>query len=185
MNQKTAKSLLKPLIKSMVCLGVCVSLSSAAIAGDDLSKVGASLNKKVDIDIADIPEAVLSVVMKAQPDFKVKEAEKELKHGKTYFDIEGEKADGSEVEFDLLLVDNVWKIMEEQRDVRFSECPNEVQLAYKTNSQMTPKRIIESKQSTGEVIYEFYSVDAKGKEAKSEIKFHQGKAEFLAKEWAH
>lgn len=165
------------------CLGL--SLCSFASYATEIVEIGSTLNKKIEINIADIPAEVLSVVKKEQPDFVVKEAEKEFKHGKVYFDIEGEKSDGSEVEFDMLLVDKQWQIMEIQRDVTLHQCPQAVVSAYQANINFTPQRIIESKQSTGETIYEFYSTLTNGKEVKHEIKFWQGKAEVLEIEWEH
>lgn len=172
-------------VKSIALVCFSVSLTSYAGGNADPAKVGSTLNKKVEINVADIPADVLSVVMEAQPDFTIKEVEKEFKHGKTYFDIEGEKADGSEIEFDLLLVGDTWKIMEIQRDLTLHQCPKEVVAAYQEKTNFSPQRIIESKQTSGEVIYEFYSTLTNGKEVKHEVKFHQGKAEVLETEWEH
>ena len=166
-----------------IALGI--TLCSSALQANEIAKIGSTLNKKVEINIADIPAEVLTVIKRDQPDFTVKEAEKEFKHGKVYFDVEGEKSDGSEIEFDLLLVNNEWKIMEVQRDVTLQECPKAVIAAYHSNVDSKPQRIIESKQNTGEVIYEFYSRFKNGSEVKHEIKFWQGKAEILDVEWEH
>lgn len=153
--------------------------------GTELVEIGASLNNKVDLELNEIPPEILKLVTELEPGFVLKEAEKELKHGNTYYDIEGEKADGSEIEFDLMQVENQWKVMEIQRDVTLVQCPPEVINTYHDNSSFKPERIIESKQMTGEVIYEFYTTLTNGKEVKHEIKFVDGKAEFLEKEWEH
>ena len=49
-----------------------------------------------------------------------------------------------------------------------------------------PKRIIESVQYGTEItIYEFYAVDAEGKESRKEVKVENGVATVLDKEWTH
>jgi len=155
------------------------SFSSLAFSAD----VGSTLNKKFDVDLADVPDAVKSVIRKANPDFKMQEAQKELKHGNTYFDIEGLDANGNEIEFDMLLEkDGSWSIAEIQRDLTLEQSPKVVADLFQSSvPNVSPARIIESDQGDGVVIYEFYTVE-NSKERKYEIKMQ---VELLDKEWKH
>ena len=145
--------------------------------------IGSTLNKKFNVDLADVPEAVKAVIRAANPDFKMQEAQKELKHGNTYFDIEGLDANGNEIEFDMLLEeDGSWRIAEIQRDLSLEQCPKAVADLFTTSvPNVTPARIIESDQGDGVIIYEFYTVENK-LERKYEIKMQ---VELLEKEWKH
>lgn len=129
-----------------------------------------------------MPKAVISVIQAAMPRFKMSEAEKELKHGNTYYDIEGVDGNGIEIEFDMLLgSDGKWSIAEIQRDLTLDQCPKIVIDVYQKQVGVEPARIIESDQDDGTVIYVFYTREA-DKEKKVEIKLS---AELLKKEWTH
>ena len=147
------------------------------------AEVGSTLHKKFDVALDDVPEAVTSVILKANPDFKMQEAQKERKHGNTYFDIEGLDADGNEIEFDMLLdADGSWSIAEIQRDLTLKQLPEPVVTLYNQKIvNVMPKRIIESDQGGGVIIYEFYTKED-DKEKKYEIKLA---VEFLDTEWKH
>lgn len=162
------------------CLFVSASSVYAAHHGQ---AVGSTLNQKENVDLAKVPAQVLSVIKKARPDFKAMEAEKELKHGNTYFDIEGLDGNGNEIEFDMLLgKDGTWTIAEIQRDLNMSQLPEPVAKLFQSKVPNTePARIIESDQGDGVVVYEFYT-RTKGKEKKYEIKLA---VELLEKEWQH
>lgn len=148
--------------------------------------VGASLNEKFDLKLSEVPQQALAEVLKLQPDFQLAEADKELKHGHTYIDLEGTKSDGSEVEFDLLLQEGQWRVMEVQRDLSLAQCPaNVVQALKKGAPSFEPKRIIESDQRTGVIVYEFFTVHGDGTEELKEVKLENGQAELLTKAWQH
>jgi len=161
-------------------LSACAPLS---FAGQGVKDVGSTLHKKVAVELADVPEGVKSVILKSNPEFKMQEAQKELKHGNTYYDIEGLDAQGNEIEFDMLLEsDGSWRIAEIQRDLTIEQCPASVVALYNERvGNVSPARIIESDQGDGTVVYEFYTSE-KGQERKYEIKLH---VEFLEKEWQH
>lgn len=149
-------------------------------------QIGASLNQKFSLPLSEVPKQALEEVLKLQPDFIPAEAEQELKHGHTYIDLEGTKADGSEVEFDMLLKDGQWQVMEMQRDLTLEQCPSIVVAALQQGApEFAPKRIIESDQLTGVVVYEFYTVHADGSEERKEVKLENGLAELLTEEWRH
>lgn len=159
---------------------VLLSTSTLVNAGD--TQVGSSLNEKYDMELSAIPATALNAILKLKPDFIAKEAEKEIKHGKHYLDIEGVDALGNEVEFDMLQKGGSWQVVEVQRDLTLEQCPK---IVLDVLPQITPKRIIESDQTTGVVVYEFYTVDANGGEKKYEVKVENNKAELLDKEWQH
>lgn len=145
--------------------------------------VGSTLNNKFGVELADVPIAVKRVIKSAYPKFKMQEAEKEFKHGNTYFDIEGLDENGQDLEFDMLLSkDGVWKIAEIQRDLTEEQCPESVIMLFRQQvKEAAIARIIESDQGGGVVIYEFYTVE-KGQEKKYEIR---RELSFLEKEWTH
>ena len=151
------------------------------------AKIGATLNEKVGMSVSDIPDNALTAIKAIEPSFTVNEVEKELKHGNTYLDVEGVLADGREIEFDMLQVADKWKIVEIQRDLVWSQLPENVSGALKQSSpDFEAKRIIESVQhGTGITVYEFYAVDSQGKESRKEVKVEGGEAVVLAKEWQH
>jgi len=151
-------------------------------AGLFLAAVSAHAGHKEKVALADVPDAVMSVILSANPQFVMKEAEKESKHGNTYYDVEGLDANGNEIEFDMLLGnDGTWSIAEIQRDLNLEQCPDMVVALYQEKVGIAPARIIESDQGDGVVIYEFYTRES-GKEKKYEIKLS---AQLLDKEWTH
>lgn len=164
--------------KIALLASILLTASVVANAGD----VGSSLHKKEEVELADVPKSVISVIQAANPQFKMNEAEKESKHGNTYFDIEGVDGDGNEIEYDMLLNnDGTWSIAEIQRDLTLDQCPKIVVDLYQKQVGIEPARIIESDQGDGTVIYEFYTLEA-DKEKKYEIKLS---ASLLEKEWTH
>ena len=169
--------------RKMLVTAMLITSLSSVNAGNDAKKVGSTLHKKESVELSDVPDAVKSVILKSNPDFKMLEAEKELKHGNTYFDVEGLDAQGNEIEFDMLLgEDGSWTIAEIQRDLTLEQCPEPVVNLYKQKvGDIELRRIIESDQGGGVIVYEFYTLE-KEKEKKYEIKLS---VEFLEKEWKH
>ncbi|MCP8899491.1 hypothetical protein [Gilvimarinus xylanilyticus] len=161
-------------------LGVSVTASAAQ------SEVGTDLYQKQDIQVEQVPPQALEAVKKLAPGFVLREAEQESKHGNQYLDLEGETADGEEIEFDMLLNDQgLWEAVEIQKDLTLDECPSAVQNLYKNTFEgQQPDRIIESKQMDGVVIYEFYLV-GNSKTTKHEIKLDGDNASLLDQEWTH
>ncbi|WP_111977836.1 hypothetical protein [Algibacillus agarilyticus] len=169
-------------IKTLACVGLLATLSVQA----DTTKIGASLHQKFDLALNEIPAAAINAVKNKQAGITILEAEKELKHGHTYIDIEGKDADGNDIEFDLLQVGDKWKVVEIQRDLTLAQTPKAVVSELKKqDANIKPKRIIESVQNDGVIIYEFYTINSKGKEGKHEVKWHQEQASYLTKEWQH
>lgn len=175
---------------SLITSLLIASLALATWAGGDqqenAAKIGSTLNKKVALDVSQIPATAMEEIKSIKPDFFVEEAEKEFKHGNVYLDVEGESG-GQEIEFDMLQTKSGWKVVEVQRDLTWESVPQDVADALKTDSPaFEPKRIIESVQyGTDITIYEFYAVDADGKESRKEVKVEKGIATALDKEWTH
>jgi len=173
-----------------ITLVLTASLALPVLAGGDqnenIAKIGSTLNKKVALDVSQIPVSAMNEIKTIKPDFVVEEAEKEFKHGNVYLDIEGE-AGGQEIEFDMLQTESGWKVVEVQRDLTWESVPKDVAEALKTDSpEFMPKRIIESVQyGTDITIYEFYAVDADGKESRKEVKVEKGVVSVLDEEWTH
>ena len=148
--------------------------------------VGASLHKKQELAVADIPKEVLAVVRQARPKAQITGAEKEWKHGKTYIDVEAKDEQGAEIEFDLLQTEKGWKIAEVQRDLAFKDVPKPVsESLLAKHPGAKPARVIESDQGDGVIVYEFFLVAADKSEKKHEVKFEAGKATLLKTEWKH
>lgn len=167
-----------------------ILLSASIITGTTTyaapSDIGADLYQKQSIAREEVPAQALAAIEQLHPGFTLKEAEQESKHGHQYLDLEGIAADGSEIEFDMLLnEDNLWEVVEIQRDVSLADCPEAVRQVYQAHYQdLLPQRIIESRQMDGMIIYEFYFVE-QGKTRKQEIKLDAGHASLLEQEWKH
>ncbi|WP_049722758.1 hypothetical protein [Gilvimarinus polysaccharolyticus] len=172
-----------PISQSVLVAVFSICCSAQAAPSD----IGSDLYQKVAISGDKVPVQALEAVQKLQPGFVLQEAEQESKHGNQYLDLEGLTADGSEIEFDMLLnKQKIWEIVEIQRDLELADCPTPVRELYnKTFESQPAQRIIESKQMTGAVIYEFYFVSQDGETRKSEIKLEEDMAILLEKEWQH
>ncbi len=171
-------------------LSVC-SLA-AALAGcapdkADPEKIGATLSDKTDVAIGDVPDGALAAARALRPDIAFSEAEKEVRNGRTYYDIEGRDQQGAEIELDIIEEGDGWRVVEIQRDVALEQTPAAVRSALAAAApDFAPARIIESAQGDGvAVIYELYAVAADGREEKLEIKVEGDEVEVLSEEWAH
>ncbi len=113
------------------------------------------------IEPTKIPAEVMKVISAKHPDFIAKEATKKLNDGRIYFDVEGELPDGSEIEFDVLQTESGMEVVEIQRDLSWDALSEPVQqLAQKHSGGAKPARIIESIQTDGSTIFEFFAQDA-------------------------
>lgn len=149
-------------------------------------EIGKSLNHKIEVPISDVPPEVLAVARAKRPALTFTEAEKEMRGGRQYFDIEGHDGAGNEIELDIMLGETGWIVVEIQRDVTWSEVPERVRDTLLANVPgVTADRIIESDQDNGTIIYEFFVRDSAGKEAKYEVSLTGEDAAFLKEEWQH
>jgi len=171
------------IIKKNIVLPMIVVMALSINVFAETTSVGTTLHKKESVELTDVPAGVISVKKEANPDFEMLEAQKELKHGNTYYDIEGLTASGNEIEFDMLFnADGTWSIAEIQRDLTLEQTPQPVTELYEKNVVgVVPVRIIESDQGGGVIVYEFFT-NEQGQEKKYEIKLE---VELLEKEWTH
>jgi hypothetical protein len=170
---------------TLAIIAICQTITFNAVA-ENPPKIGADLYEKKEVTVAEIPPAVIKMLAERYPGFEIKEAETESKNGNSYMDIEGTLPDGKEIEFDLLLDKNEWRIVEIQRDLSLNTTPRSVVDAlFETAPDFTIDRIIESDQGGGVIIYEFYSTQKNQKTLKKEVKLENGKAEVLKQEWSH
>jgi hypothetical protein len=138
-----------------------------------------------DVAVADLPDAVRSVVVAFRADFQALEIEKKVRDGRTYYDIEGQVEDGSELEFDVLMTETGPEIVEIQRDLDFGNIPQRVQdLALETGGGSVPVRVIESVQTDRTIIYEFF-IEGQPADPAYEIRVEDGVPVLLDERWVH
>ncbi|WDI30080.1 hypothetical protein PUV54_08930 [Hyphococcus flavus] len=149
-------------------------------------EIGSSLTDKSEVTIDDLPSNVLAVAQATRPNVTFTEAEKEIRNGKTYYDVGGVDENNLEIELDIMEDGASWRVVEIQRDISFVKTPESVRtvlLEYAPG--ISPDRIIESDQTDGVIIYEFFTRSETGEETKHEVKLENGLAEFLEQEWEH
>ncbi len=151
---------------------------------DDLAEKMVSAVEITDLSAADIPAEIVNLVTIASPGLQIGEAQKKVRDGRTYFDVEGETAEGEEIEFDVLMTENGPEIVEIQRDLAWSEVPEIASQAALEVGDVNPVRVIESKQPDGSIIYELFAEGQPGDPA-MEVRVVDGVAEVLAERWPH
>lgn len=172
---------------------LCIALTSvvACDGGQSVSEkhegseVAGIQTEVTEVDAATLPAEVLSIVTNAVPGINIEGAERKEREGRIYYDVEGTRADGAEVELDLLEENGAYKIVEIQRDIPWAEAPEPARIAAAgADKPFEPVRVIESTQTDGSVIYELFAEGAPEKPA-LEVKMANGKAEVLKEEWPH
>ena len=164
-------------------LGACQSKENAGEPAADAK--GGIATTTTEVAVLDLPPDLLTVVTNAVPGIKIEGAERKERDGRVYYDVEGQRADGTEVELDVLKEATGYSVVEIQRDIPWSEAPELVRSAAAASEKaFEPVRVIESRQTDGSVIYELF---AQGMPAKPslEVRAADGKAEVLTEEWMH
>ena len=137
------------------------------------------------IEPSALPASVTAAIAAERPDFTVEEVLKKVRDGRTYYDVEGEVADGSELEFDVLMEGDAATIVEIQRDLAWDDVPDAVRsVALVASEGAVPVRTIESTQTDGAVIYEFFAEGVPADPA-WEVRVQGGKVELLDERWMH
>jgi hypothetical protein len=139
------------------------------------------------VGAADLPAGLTELVEVTVPGMTIVEAERKEREGRIYYDVEGTKPDGSEVEIDVLAgADGKLTAVEVQRDIDWTSAPTQVRAAAAAKKDaFTPDRVIESRQvEGGETIYELFAPGKPGEPA-MEVRWQNGKAEVLGERWAH
>lgn len=167
------------MLKPLLFATALAAMTCATVAVAEIVTSG-----KEDVPIAEVPAEVLAVARAAGPDLEFEAAEREVRDGRVYWDIEGEGPDGKETEFDITQVDGQWAVVETQRDITLTEVPAPVAAALsEAAADFEPGRIIESLQADGLVIYEFFG--AADATLKHEVSWDGMTAAWLEEEWAH
>ena len=170
------------MIRTALPLALLLAACAAEGEGTQVSTSG-----KTEVPLAQVPAEVLAAAQAARPGFTPAEAESETRDGRSYYDVGGTLADGSEVEFDIMQEGGTWRVVETQRDIAFAAAPEPVRAAaIAKEAGLQPSRVIESVQQDGLTIYELYAAqgsDPQGR--KLEVKWDGKAAELLTQEWAH
>lgn len=130
-----------------------------------------------------IPEGVRAAALAKIEGMNIAEAERKERDGKVFYDVEGTRPDGSEVELDMLEENGSYTVVEVQRDLDWADVP-ETARAAAPDTLFTPVRVIESIQNDGTIIYELFE-DGKPKAPAAEISFKDGSAKMLTERWKY
>ncbi|WP_423606556.1 hypothetical protein [Sphingomonas sp. MS122] len=136
---------------------------------------------------AELPAGLAELVEATVPGTTIAEAERKEREGRIYYDVEGTRPDGSEIEIDVLQgADGKLSAVEVQRDIDWATAPAQVRAAAAAKKDaFTPERVIESRQvEGGATIYELFAPGRKDEPA-MEVRWQGGKAEVLGERWAH
>jgi hypothetical protein len=138
------------------------------------------------VPAAQVPSDVAAKIAAAAPGFTITEAEIKEREGRRYYDVEGKLADGSELEFDLLETPQGWTVVEIQRDIAWTAVPKAARdaAAPAWKAPGPPVRVIESKQTDGQVIYELFAA-GKPQTPALEVSFKGSAAKVLTEVWPH
>jgi len=132
-----------------------------------------------------IPAEVRALAEKTVPGIVIAEAERKEREGRIYYDVEGKRADGSEVELDILQEGATLTVVEIQRDLAWKDVPATVTSAAKAApGAVEPVRVIESTQTDGSVVYELFAA-GKPTEPAMEVRLKDGKAAVLTERLPH
>ncbi len=136
-----------------------------------------------EVSLDNIPEGVRTAAEAKIPGMNIAEVERKERDGLVFFDVEGTRPDGSEVELDMLEENGSYTVVEVQRDIDWAEVPADAKSAA-PDTLFTPVRVIESLQNDGTIIYELFE-DGKPKEPSAEISYKDGKSEMLTERWKY
>lgn len=139
-----------------------------------------------DIGADDIPDGVLTAAEAKIPGMVIAEVERKERDNMVFFDVEGARPDGSEVELDMLQeTDRTFRVVEVQRDIAWDAVPaNARAVTDGVEGMFTPDRVIESVQNDGTIIYELFA-PGKTDAPSAEISVKDGKAEMLTERWKY
>lgn len=170
--------------KSIITLPI---IGAAMLAGCSSPDEAGTLPEGPDTEITavdeNIPEGIRAAALAKIEGMVIAEVERKERDGMVFYDVEGTRPDGSEVELDMLEEDGVYTVVEVQRDMAWSDVPADARRAAPDNL-FTPVRVIESVQNDGAVIYELFE-DGKPKEPAAEIMVKDGEAKMLTERWKY
>lgn len=128
------------------------------------------------IDAASLPEGVRAAVLSRVPDMTIAGATRKARGGMVFYDVEGSRDDGSDIEIDVIEENGAYRVVEIQRDIAWSDVPPAVRAAADVApDRFAPARVIESTQADGGVVYELFAPDGPDEPA-AEIDWKNGEA---------
>ncbi|NML07327.1 hypothetical protein [Sphingomonas sp. G-3-2-10] len=174
------------IIVAGLAVAACNGPETANEAAADNGVLAAGPITNIDaVAAVNLPAGLAPVIEAAVPGMKVNEAERKEREGRVYYDVEGTKPDGSEIEIDIIEEKGAFRVVEIQRDIAWKDAPLIAQAAAKAKTGVfAPARVIESTQTDGSVIYELFK-PGEPKEPAMEVRVKDGKAEVLTERWAH
>jgi len=153
---------------------------AAVLAG--CAATGAADVQVTDLTLEEIPAEVRVLADGAAEGFRISQAQKKIRDGRTYYDVEGGLPDGSELEFDILMTPAGPEIVETQRDIAWADAPESVRAAA---PGVAPARVIESTQTDGMVIYELFALERPADPAMEIALRPDGTVGLLKERWLH
>lgn len=163
------------IVATSFAVGLLASCSTAVPSGARITEV----------PVAETPADVRALAEGAADGFVITEVQKKERDGRTYFDVEGELPDGSELEFDILVTASGPEIVETQRDLDWLALPEPVRSAAEVAAPgLAPVRVIESTQADGLIIYELFAPGAPADPA-MEVSWTGSEAAVLGARWPH
>jgi len=171
-------------MRSGTTIAALMLLAGCSGAESDRAETGAA-NAGSDAAAPALPAGLAAVVDTEVPGMTIGSAERKERDGRVYYDVEGNRPDGSEVELDILQEGEGFRVVEVQRDIAWSDVPADaVAAARAAPNAFEPARVIESRQTDGSVIYELFA-PGKPAEPAAEVRVKDGKAAVLAERWMH
>lgn len=162
------------LIAAATVLGFVAACEDAPASASDV--------EVTEIALADVPADVRVLAEGAAEGFVIHEVQKKVRDGRTYYDVEGELPDGSEIEFDILITETGPEIVETQRDLDWADVPEQVRAAA---PGVDPARVIESTQTDGTIIYELFAPGSPADPAMEISLGTDGAVAVLEERWPH
>lgn len=165
-------------------LAGCSGEGNEAVAGNGVLPPGPETQIN-EVAAEAVPANVQALAEQTIPGITIAEAERKERDGRVYYDVEGKRPDGSEVELDILEDGGKLTVVEIQRDLSWAEVPAvAVTAARAAPGAFEPSRVIESTQPDGSIIYELFAPGTKH-EPSMEVRVKDGKAEILGTRSTH
>ncbi len=175
---------LRPMVALVALAAVSACQPSADDAEEDATLPDGPETVSSEIAAEDIPQGIRDAAEAKIAGMTIAEVERKERDGQIFFDVEGTRADGSEVELDMLQSDDgAFEVVEVQRDINWADVPDNARAAA-PDTMFTPVRVIESVQNDGTVIYELFA-DGKPEEPSAEIAVKDGEATMLEERWKY
>ncbi len=140
----------------------------------------------IEVELSKVPQSVIDVVKAEQAEFQMNEVLKKVRDGRVYYDVEGKLANGDEIEFDVLMTTAGPEIVEIQRDIIWTEVPQNARAVVDSANTDSLKitRIIESLQTDKSIIYEVF-VAEQSADPRFEVRLKDGQVNLLPSRWQH